>query len=132
MTNGCFDILHIGHIEYLRKAKKLGDFLVVAVNSDKSVKKLKGNERPINHQKNRIKVLKSLYFVDYVISFKEDTPLKIIKKISPDILVKGGDYKVEEIAGGEEVIANGGEVKVLNFEEGISTTDIINAIRLEE
>jgi len=129
MTNGCFDILHIGHIEYLRKAKKLGDFLVVAVNSDKSVKKLKGNERPINHQKNRIKVLKSLYFVDYVISFKEDTPLKIIKKISPDILVKGGDYKIFQVSGANYVKSYGGEVKIIELIKGISTSQIIDYIK---
>jgi D-beta-D-heptose 7-phosphate kinase/D-beta-D-heptose 1-phosphate adenosyltransferase len=132
MTNGCFDILHAGHVSYLTHAGTLGTRLIVAVNNDASVKRLKGSGRPVNPTDRRMAVLAGLGAVDWVVSFSEDTPQRIISNILPDILVKGGDYKVEEIAGGEEVIANGGEVKVLNFEEGISTTDIINAIRLEE
>jgi D-beta-D-heptose 7-phosphate kinase/D-beta-D-heptose 1-phosphate adenosyltransferase len=132
MTNGCFDILHAGHVSYLTHAGTLGTRLIVAVNDDASVKRLKGSGRPVNPTDRRMAVLAGLGAVDWVVSFSEDTPQRIISNILPDILVKGGDYKVEEIAGGEEVIANGGEVKVLNFEEGISTTDIINAIRLEE
>jgi D-beta-D-heptose 7-phosphate kinase/D-beta-D-heptose 1-phosphate adenosyltransferase len=132
MTNGCFDILHAGHVSYLTHAGTLGTRLIVAVNDDASVKRLKGSGRPVNPTDRRMAVLAGLGAVDWVVSFSEDTPQRIISNILPDILVKGGDYKVEDIAGGEEVMANGGEVKVLNFEEGISTTDIINAIRLEE
>jgi D-beta-D-heptose 7-phosphate kinase/D-beta-D-heptose 1-phosphate adenosyltransferase len=132
MTNGCFDILHAGHVSYLTHAGTLGTRLIVAVNDDASVKRLKGSGRPVNPTDRRMAVLAGLGAVDWVVSFSEDTPQRIISNILPDILVKGGDYKVEEIAGGAEVMANGGEVKVLNFEEGISTTDIINAIRLEE
>lgn len=132
MTNGCFDILHAGHVSYLTHAGTLGARLIVAVNDDASVKRLKGSGRPVNPTDRRMAVLAGLGAVDWVVSFSEDTPQRIISNILPDTLVKGGDYKVEEIAGGKEVIANGGEVKVLNFEEGISTTEIINAIRLEE
>jgi len=132
MTNGCFDILHAGHVSYLTHAGTLGTRLIVAVNDDASVKRLKGSGRPVNPTDRRMAVLAGLGAVDWVVSFSEDTPQRIISNILPDILVKGGDYKVEDIAGGEEIMANGGEVKVLNFEDGISTTDIINAIRLEE
>jgi D-beta-D-heptose 7-phosphate kinase/D-beta-D-heptose 1-phosphate adenosyltransferase len=132
MTNGCFDILHAGHVSYLTHAGTLGTRLIVAVNDDASVKRLKGSGRPVNPTDRRMAVLAGLGAVDWVVSFSEDTPQRIISNILPDILVKGGDYNVEDIAGGEEVMANGGEVKVLNFEEGISTTDIINSIRLEE
>jgi len=132
MTNGCFDILHAGHVSYLTHAGTLGTRLIVAVNDDASVKRLKGSGRPVNPTDRRMAVLAGLGAVDWVVSFSEDTPQRVISNILPDILVKGGDYKVEDIAGGKEVMANGGEVKVLNFEEGISTTDIINSIRLEE
>ncbi|WP_448211293.1 bifunctional D-glycero-beta-D-manno-heptose-7-phosphate kinase/D-glycero-beta-D-manno-heptose 1-phosphate adenylyltransferase HldE [Colwellia sp. MEBiC06753] len=132
MTNGCFDILHAGHVSYLTNAKELGARLIVAVNSDASVKRLKGEGRPVNRCDRRMAVLAGLGAVDWVVEFTEDTPQRIIANILPDILVKGGDYKVEEIAGGQEVIAAGGEVKVLNFEQGISTTEIINTIRLED
>lgn len=132
MTNGCFDILHAGHVSYLENARKLGDRLIVAVNSDDSVKRLKGDGRPVNPLERRMAVLAGLASVDWVVDFSEDTPQSLIANILPDILVKGGDYKVEEIAGGQEVMANGGVVKVLNFEEGISTTEIINTIRLED
>lgn len=129
MTNGCFDILHAGHVSYLANARKLGDRLIVAVNSDSSVKKLKGESRPINPLTQRMIVLGALDSVDWVVPFEEETPQRLIAKILPDILVKGGDYKPEQIAGGQEVIAAGGEVKVLNFEDGCSTTNIINAIK---
>ncbi|GAA5110518.1 bifunctional D-glycero-beta-D-manno-heptose-7-phosphate kinase/D-glycero-beta-D-manno-heptose 1-phosphate adenylyltransferase HldE [Orbus sasakiae] len=129
MTNGCFDILHAGHVSYLANARKLGDRLIVAVNSDSSVKKLKGESRPINPLMQRMIVLGALDSVDWVVAFEEETPQRLIAKILPDILVKGGDYKPEQIAGGQEVIAAGGEVKVLNFEDGCSTTNIINAIK---
>ena len=132
MTNGCFDILHAGHVSYLTHAKELGQRLIVAVNDDASVTRLKGVGRPVNPVDRRMAVLAGLGAVDWVVSFSEDTPQRVIGKILPNTLVKGGDYTVEEIAGGEEVIAAGGEVKVLNFEEGISTTEIINTIRLEE
>jgi D-beta-D-heptose 7-phosphate kinase/D-beta-D-heptose 1-phosphate adenosyltransferase len=131
MTNGCFDILHAGHVSYLTHAGTLGERLIVAVNDDASVKRLKGSGRPVNPTDRRMAVLAGLGAVDWVVSFSEDTPQRIISNILPDILVKGGDYKVEDIAGGKEVMANGGDVKVLNFEEGISTTDIINSIRLK-
>ncbi|WDE04223.1 bifunctional D-glycero-beta-D-manno-heptose-7-phosphate kinase/D-glycero-beta-D-manno-heptose 1-phosphate adenylyltransferase HldE [Thalassomonas viridans] len=132
MTNGCFDILHAGHVSYLEHAGKLGDRLIVAVNDDDSVTRLKGPGRPVNVADRRMAVLAGLAAVDWVVSFSEDTPQRIIGHILPDLLVKGGDYKVEDIAGGKEVMAAGGEVKVLNFEEGISTTEIINTIRLED
>jgi D-beta-D-heptose 7-phosphate kinase/D-beta-D-heptose 1-phosphate adenosyltransferase len=131
MTNGCFDLLHAGHVSYLNEAKKLGDKLIVAVNDDNSVKRLKGEGRPVNPIDRRMAVLAGLAAVDYVVSFSEDTPERLISEILPDVLVKGGDYTVEQIAGAKQVIANGGEVKVLNFEAGISTTDMIKTIRLQ-
>jgi len=129
MTNGCFDILHAGHVSYLSEAAKLGDRLIVAVNSDASVEKLKGPGRPVNSLDRRMAVLAGLGAVDWVVPFTEETPRRLIEKILPDLLVKGGDYQPEEIAGGKEVIANGGKVLVLNFENGCSTTGIIEAIR---
>ena len=132
MTNGCFDILHAGHVSYLNTAKKLGSRLIVAVNNDASVTRLKGVGRPVNPVDRRMAVLAGLGAVDWVVPFSEDTPQRLIANILPNTLVKGGDYKVEDIAGGAEVIAAGGDVKVLNFEDGISTTKIINAIRQED
>lgn len=132
MTNGCFDILHAGHVSYLNNAKTLGTRLIVAVNDDASVTRLKGPGRPVNPVDRRMAVLAGLGAVDWVVPFTEDTPQRLIANILPNTLVKGGDYKVEDIAGGAEVIANGGDVKVLNFEDGISTTAIIKTIRLEE
>ncbi|EGA68531.1 bifunctional heptose 7-phosphate kinase/heptose 1-phosphate adenyltransferase [Vibrio sinaloensis DSM 21326] len=129
MTNGCFDILHAGHVSYLNHAAELGDRLIVAVNTDESVKRLKGPGRPVNPTDRRMAVLAGLGAVDWVVPFGEDTPQRLISEVLPDMLVKGGDYKPEEIAGGKEVIANGGEVKVLNFEDGCSTTEIIDAIK---
>ncbi|MGK3143454.1 bifunctional D-glycero-beta-D-manno-heptose-7-phosphate kinase/D-glycero-beta-D-manno-heptose 1-phosphate adenylyltransferase HldE [Pantoea sp. C2G6] len=129
MTNGVFDILHAGHVSYLANARKLGDRLIVAVNSDASTKRLKGESRPVNPQENRMIVLGALEAVDWVVLFEEDTPQRLIASILPDLLVKGGDYKPEDIAGSKEVWANGGEVQVLNFEDGISTTNIIKTIR---
>ncbi|MGP1928725.1 MAG: bifunctional D-glycero-beta-D-manno-heptose-7-phosphate kinase/D-glycero-beta-D-manno-heptose 1-phosphate adenylyltransferase HldE [Arsenophonus sp. NC-WZS1-MAG3] len=130
ITNGCFDILHAGHVIYLANARKLGDRLIVAVNSDASTKRLKGNDRPINPLAQRMSVLGALSSVDWVVSFEEDTPERLISEILilTDVLVKGGDYKTEDIAGSQEVWAAGGEVKVLNFEAGLSTTNIINTI----
>lgn len=129
MTNGCFDILHAGHVSYLNHAAELGDRLIVAVNSDDSVKRLKGPGRPVNPTERRMAVLAGLGAVDWVVPFEEDTPQRLISEVLPSLLVKGGDYKPHEIAGGDEVIAAGGEVKVLNFEEGVSTTEIIKAIK---
>ena len=129
MTNGCFDILHAGHVSYLANAGKLGDRLIVAVNTDESVRRLKGPGRPVNPTERRMTVLAALGAVDWVVPFSEDTPQRLISEILPDLLVKGGDYKPEEIAGYAEVTANGGEVRVLNFEDGCSTTDIIKTIR---
>ena len=129
MTNGCFDILHAGHVSYLEHAASLGDRLIVAVNDDASVTRLKGEGRPVNPVDRRMAVLAGLGAVDWVVPFSEDTPQRVISEILPDLLVKGGDYKPEEIAGGQEVVANGGEVRVLNFEDGCSTTGIINAIQ---
>jgi len=128
MTNGVFDILHAGHVSYLANARKLGDRLIVAVNSDASTKRLKGDSRPVNPLTQRMIVLSALESVDWVVSFEEDTPQRLIASILPDVLVKGGDYQPEQIAGSEEVWATGGEVKVLNFEDGCSTTNIINTI----
>lgn len=129
MTNGVFDILHAGHVSYLANARKLGDRLIVAVNSDASTKRLKGDSRPVNPLINRMIVLGALEAVDWVVSFEEDTPQRLIAGVLPDLLVKGGDYKPEDIAGSKEVWANGGDVRVLNFEDGISTTNIIKSIR---
>jgi len=129
MTNGCFDILHAGHVSYLNHAGELGDRLIVAVNTDESVKRLKGPGRPVNPTDRRMAVLAGLGAVDWVVPFNEETPQRLISEVLPDLLVKGGDYKPEDIAGGKEVIAAGGEVKVLNFEDGCSTTEIIEAIK---
>ena len=128
MTNGCFDILHKGHVKYLSDAKKLGDRLIVAVNSDLSVSRLKGLNRPINDLEARMEVLAALKSVDWVVSFSEDTPEPLVAEILPDVLVKGGDYVATEIAGSEHVIAAGGKVEVLPFYEGFSSTDILNKL----
>lgn len=130
MTNGCFDILHAGHVSYLANAKKLGDRLIVAVNSDSSTRRLKGKTRPINTLENRMRVLAALNSVDWVVAFGEDTPARIIGRILPDMLVKGGDYLPDQVAGGAEVLAHGGAVRILNFEEGISTTQVIEKVIL--
>lgn len=129
MTNGCFDILHAGHIDYLEKAKNLGDILVVAVNDDKSIRRIKGKERPINPLRDRIRMLESLSFVDYVLSFSEDTPLNLISSIQPDILVKGGDYRINDIVGKDIVERAGGKVQTLPLLSGYSTSSIIEKIR---
>ncbi|MDX2046717.1 MAG: D-glycero-beta-D-manno-heptose 1-phosphate adenylyltransferase [Chitinophagaceae bacterium] len=128
-TNGCFDILHQGHMEVLKQAAALGDVLVVGVNSDASVKRLKGNKRPVNNEAFRSLMLASLTIVDAVSVFDEDTPLELIIALEPDILVKGGDYKPEQVAGGEQVIKNGGEVKIIPLVKGYSTTGLIDKIQ---
>lgn len=129
MTNGCFDIIHAGHVQYLEQAKTLGDRLVVAVNTDDSVRKLKGEGRPVNPVERRMAVLAALQSVDWVVPFSEDTPERLICKLLPDVLVKGGDYKPEQIAGGQCVIENGGSVQVLDFADGCSTSAIIENIK---
>ncbi len=128
-TNGVFDILHEGHIASLAEAAGYGNILIVAVNSDASVKRSKGPSRPVNNEQSRALLLASLIMTDAVIIFEEDTPLELIKSSMPDILVKGGDYTVEQIAGAKEVIANGGEVKLARIIDGISTTAIIEKMR---
>jgi len=128
-TNGCFDILHVGHIRYLQEASQLGDILVIGLNSDASVKRLKGEERPINQEMERAEMLSALGFVDYVVIFDEDTPLNLIKMIEPDVLVKGGDYSNEYVVGTKEVEEHGGKLVLIPFVDGKSTTNIINKIR---
>ena len=131
-TNGCFDLLHYGHIDYLAAARALGDLLIVGINSTASVQRLKGNHRPVKDDITRQHLLASLFFVDAVIEFSEDTPLKLIQFIQPDILVKGGDWAVENIVGSEVVLAKGGEVKSLPFVEGYSTTSIEEKIKRDK
>ena len=127
-TNGCFDIIHSGHCFYLTEAKKLGDILIVGLNTDASVKRLKGETRPVNNEDDRAIVLSCLKPVDYVVLFDEDTPFNLIRNIIPNVLVKGGDYTIENIVGADIVLENGGEVKVIPFLEGKSTTKIIEKI----
>ena len=128
-TNGCFDLLHVGHVRYLAQAKKLGDFLIIGLNSDSSVKELKGEDRPINSFKDRATLLSAIESVDLVIMFEEQTPENLIKDIVPDILVKGGDYNIEDIVGYQTVVQNGGQVKTLSFYDGYSSTNYINKIK---
>ncbi|MBM37682.1 MAG: bifunctional heptose 7-phosphate kinase/heptose 1-phosphate adenyltransferase [Woeseia sp.] len=130
MTNGCFDILHAGHVSYLEEAKGLGDRLIVAVNDDASVKRLKGDQRPINSIDIRSSVLAGLASVDWVIPFQDDTPESLISDILPDVLVKGGDYNLNEIAGAKNVLKNGGEVKILAFRKGYSSSSIIDKLKI--
>lgn len=127
-TNGCFDILHKGHIFSLTQAAAEADYLVVGLNSDSSTKRLKGPERPVNDEQARALLIASLAIVDLVILFEEDTPLELIKSLLPDVIVKGGDYTVEQIAGAKEVIANGGRVVINPIVEGFSTTGLIGKI----
>jgi rfaE bifunctional protein nucleotidyltransferase chain/domain len=128
-TNGCFDLLHVGHVRYLAQAKKLGDFLIIGLNSDSSVKELKGEDRPINSFEDRATLLSAIESVDSVIMFEEQTPENLIKDIVPDILVKGGDYNIEDIVGYQTVMQNGGQVKTLSFYDGYSSTNYINKIK---
>ena len=125
-TNGCFDILHAGHVEYLEAAKELGDKLIVAINTDRSVRKLKGSTRPVNTLAHRAKVLASLQCIDKVVSFDEETPIKLIKAIRPDVLVKGGDYKIKDIVGHKEVSQSGGSIVTIPLVKGLSTSKIIS------
>ena len=128
-TNGVFDLLHIGHITYMVKAAELGDKLIIGLNSDTSVKRLKGEDRPVNGQDSRAMLLAALFFVDAIVVFGEDTPQQLIAELLPDILVKGADYSIENIAGAKEVLANGGEVKTIQLVEGHSSTSIIQKIK---
>ncbi len=128
-TNGVFDLLHLGHITYMAKASELGDKLIIGLNSDSSVKRIKGPERPVNDQNNRAALLAALFFVDAITIFDDDTPHNLITTLLPDILVKGADYSIENIVGAKEVMANGGEVKTISFVDGYSSTSIINKIR---
>jgi len=123
-TNGCFDILHFGHLHYLAEASSKGDKLIIGMNSADSVKRLKGEHRPINDESTRLHMLAALQFVDAVVIFEEDTPLKLIELVQPNILVKGGDWKPDQIVGADIVLGNGGEVLSLPFIEGYSTTNI--------
>lgn len=128
-TNGCFDILHLGHIDYLEKAREKGDKLILGLNSDSSVKILKGENRPINEEKSRARMVAALSFVDAVILFSEQTPLELIKKINPDALIKGNDYVTENIVGADFVLKNGGKVETIQLVEGFSTTNMIDKIK---
>ena len=128
-TNGCFDLLHLGHIDYLVKAADLGDKLVIGLNSDRSTRQLKGEHRPINNEESRSAILAALFFVDAVVLFDEETPTNLIDLVKPDILVKGSDYKVDEIAGADIVTASGGEVRLLDYLPGYSTTAIEKKIK---
>jgi len=128
-TNGVFDLLHTGHITYMAKAAELGDKLVIGLNSDSSVKRIKGPDRPVNDQNSRALLLAALFFVDAIVVFEEDTPHQLISTLLPDVLVKGADYAIENIVGGKEVIANGGEVKTIDFVDGYSSTAIIQKIK---
>ena len=127
-TNGVFDILHEGHIAVLAEAASFADVLIVGVNSDSSVKKLKGDSRPVNNQNSRALIIAALIMVDAVVIFDEETPLELIKMIRPDVLVKGGDYTMETMVGSDEVLADGGRVEIIPLREGFSTTNIINKI----
>lgn len=128
-TNGCFDLIHSGHVDYLVKAKEMGDVLILALNTDPSVKRIKGNNRPILMQDERAFIVSNLKPVDYVTFFEEDTPAEIIKELIPDILVKGADWAIDKIVGREVVEANGGEVKTIEFVSNQSTSNIINIIK---
>jgi D-glycero-beta-D-manno-heptose 1-phosphate adenylyltransferase len=131
-TNGCFDILHRGHIEYLAKAAGHGDYLVVGLNSDASVSKIKGPGRPVFDQETRALILASLHFIHKVVLFEQDTPYELIKLVKPDVLIKGGDYQANEIVGYDIVKASGGKITTIEFIEGFSTTSIIDKIRKQD
>ncbi len=128
-TNGCFDLIHSGHVDYLVKAKEMGDILIVALNTDQSVRRIKGEKRPILKQEERAFIVSNLKPVDYVTFFEEDTPAEIIKDLIPDILVKGADWSIDKIVGRDVVVANGGEVKTIKFVNDQSTTKIIQLIK---
>lgn len=127
-TNGCFDILHLGHVRYLKKSAEYGDILIIGVNSDSSVKRLKGPQRPINNEQDRAELLSELGFVDYCVIFEEDTPEKLIDEIKPNIYTKGADYTIDTLPEAQVVLKNGGRVEFINLVEGKSTTNIIKTI----
>ncbi len=131
-TNGCFDLIHRGHVAYLESAKQLADFLVLGLNSDDSVRRLKGDERPFINQDDRAYILSRLEAVDVVCVFEQDTPLELIKRVKPDLLIKGGDYRLEEIVGRQVVEAHGGKVLTIPFIEGRSTTNLVKKIRKQK
>ncbi len=128
-TNGCFDILHVGHVRYLQEARSCGDLLVVALNSDRSVRELKGPTRPLQTEQDRAEILAALASVDYTFIFDESTPLKAIEALNPDVLVKGGDWAIDEIVGSDFVLQQGGEVKSLQFVDGRSTTRVVEKMQ---
>jgi len=127
-TNGCFDILHVGHVDYLQKAKNIGGKLIIGVNTDKSVRRIKGKNRPIVDENARMRVLASLEFVDCVTWFEEDTPLELISHLLPDVLIKGNDYTIDNIVGADIVMENGGRVDTISLVEGYSTSNIVDKI----
>lgn len=131
-SNGCFDVLHLGHIHYLASAADLGDCLVIGLNTDRSVRQLKGNARPVQDQETRSILLASLEFVDAVLLFDEETPYELIRFVKPDVLVKGSDYNKEEIVGADYVESSGGEIRTIDYLEGYSSSDLINSIRMDE
>ena len=128
-TNGCFDIIHKGHIDYLAKASDMADFMILGLNTDKSVKRLKGDSRPVQDEKSRALILASLSFIDFVVPFDEDTPYNLITLVQPDVLVKGADYRIEDIVGFDILKAKNGEIKTLDLLEGYSTSSIIKKIK---
>lgn len=128
-TNGCFDIIHKGHVNYLSRAASLGDRMIVGLNSDRSVSTIKGPERPLQDEKSRAEIMASMFFVDAVVLFDEETPFELINFLKPDILVKGSDYTIDKIVGADIVLANGGRVETMDFIEGYSTTNIVNKIK---
>lgn len=128
-TNGCFDLLHLGHVDYLEKARQLGDKLIVGLNTDASVRRLKGPSRPLQDEMSRSRIMASLLFVDAVVLFDEDTPYELIRQVAPDILVKGDDYTVENIVGHDLVLQSGGDVKTISLVKGYSTSGIINRMK---
>ena len=127
-TNGCFDLLHLGHVDYLEKARQFGDKLVLGLNTDASISRIKGPSRPLQDEMARARIMASLLFIDAVVLFNEDTPLELIRAIQPDILVKGDDYAIEDIVGHDIVLTRGGEVKTVSLVKGYSTTNIVNKI----
>ena len=128
-TNGCFDIIHKGHVSYLAKARDLGTKLILGLNTDESVKRLKGANRPVKELESRALTVASFEYIDLVIPFSEDTPLKVISTLLPDVLVKGGDYKIDDIVGAKEVTANGGTVQTIDFVDGFSTTNYFKKLK---
>lgn len=128
-TNGCFDILHVGHVRYLQKTKSFADVLIVALNSDKSVKSIKGSDRPINNEKDRAEILNALSCVDYVVLFDEDSPMDLLAEIKPDVHTKGADYTIETLPEAKTIIENGGRIEFISFVEGKSTTSLIEKMK---